>query len=63
MTAGINAISYISAGKLTDTATLDAWRTASDAQFYATNPSAGARLQYEVGMQRLHASSAEPTME
>ncbi|KZV81339.1 alcohol oxidase [Exidia glandulosa HHB12029] len=63
MTAGINAISYISAGKLTDTATLDAWRKASDAQFYATNPSAGARLQYEVGMQRLNASSAEPTME
>ncbi|EJD41732.1 alcohol oxidase [Auricularia subglabra TFB-10046 SS5] len=62
-TAGVTAISYISAGKFIDADTLNEWVQQLDKDFNATNPSVGARAQYEVQRKRLSPTSKEATLE
>ncbi|EJD42194.1 alcohol oxidase [Auricularia subglabra TFB-10046 SS5] len=62
-TAGVTAISYISANRFLDKATLNKWAAELDREFNATNPTPGARAQYEIQRRRLHPNSNEATLE
>lgn len=62
-TAGINTMAYASANKFVSASEMAQWRKASDKEFYATNPSPGARLLYEINMSRLTPDSNQASLE
>ncbi|EJD41731.1 FAD/NAD(P)-binding domain-containing protein [Auricularia subglabra TFB-10046 SS5] len=62
-TAGINAISYMTASHFLDKKTLKAWVRELDREFNASSTSPGARAQYEIQRRRLSPDSKEATLE
>lgn len=62
-TAGINAISYMTASHFLDKRTLSAWVRELDREFYASSPTPGARAQYQIQRRRLIPESNEATLE